>query len=206
MTPIPPRWAEALLRVFLRPGDVESVSGDLLEEYRDAIHPVRGQAAADAWYVMQVLGFVWRSVGLWAVLFAAAAITRNALDWLAPPLDFHARSTVSTFLGMGLLTGAGLWASIRFGVLVDGLADVGVRLVAGALAGIASAALAALISVAGAAVLLAIWHDPATMAAIRGSGGLDEVFVLPFVMILPGCVLGTIGGMLGAVITRLRSV
>jgi len=206
MTPTPPGWAEALLRVFLKPADVDSVSGDLLEAYRDTIHPARGQSGADAWYVMQVFGFVLRSAGVWAALFAAACIARTALDWFAPPVDFHTRATVSTFLGIGLLLATGLWASTRFGSLVDGVADFGARLVAGTVAGIAAAALAAIISVAGAAVLLAFWHDPTTMAAIRASGGLAEVFVLPFVMILPGWVLGTIGGMAGATIMWLRSV
>ena len=64
----------------------------------------------------------------------------------------------------------------------------------------------ALISVVGAAGLLAIWHDPNTMAAIRASGGLAEVFELPIMMILPGAVLGTIGGLIGATIKRLHSV
>jgi hypothetical protein len=39
---IPPVWAKRLLRVVLKASDFESVSGDLLEEYRESIHPVRG--------------------------------------------------------------------------------------------------------------------------------------------------------------------
>ena len=194
MTATPPSWVEALLRVFLKPADFDSVSGDLLEEYRDSIHPVRGQRGADAWYVRQVLGFVSRSARVWAVLIGAAFVTRTALDWLAPPVDFHARSTVSTFLGVGILVTAGLWASWRSGSLF-----------AGTLAGVAATAIGAVISVIGAAGLLAIWHDADTMAAIRASGGLGEVFELPIMMILPGAVLGTIGGMAGATIKRLRS-
>ena len=194
MTPTPPNWAEALLRVFLTPDDFDSVSGDLLEEYRDSIHPIRGESAADAWYVMQVLGVVWRGTRIWAVLLGAACITRTGLDWLAPPVDFHTRSTVSTFLGVGLLLSAGLAASMRSGSFF-----------AGALAGVAATALAAVISVLGAIFLLAIWHDAGTMAAIRASGGLGEVFELPVMMIVPGVVLGTIGGVVGATIRRLRS-
>src|SRR5262245_31041614 len=67
MNPTPPLWAEEVLQVILKPGDFTSVSGDLLEEYRDTVHPSRGQSAADAWYVRQVSGFVWRSVRVWAV-------------------------------------------------------------------------------------------------------------------------------------------
>jgi hypothetical protein len=194
MTATPPSWAEALLRVLLKPADFDSVSGDLLEEYRDSIHPVRGQRGADAWYVRQVFGFVSRSARVWAVLFGAAFVTRTALDWLAPPVDFHARSTVSTLLSVGILVTTGLWASWRSGSLF-----------AGTLAGVAATAIGAVISLIGAAGLLAIWHDADTMAAIRASGGLGEVFELPIMMILPGAVLGTIGGVVGATIKRLRS-
>ena len=127
MTPTPPNWAEALLRVFLTPADFESVSGDLLEEYRDSIRPVRGESAADTWYVMQVLGFAWRSTRIWAMLLAAAFLARTAVDWLVPPVDFHTRSSVSTFLGIGLLLSAGLWSSMRSGSFfagtVAGVAD-----------------------------------------------------------------------------------
>jgi hypothetical protein len=42
------------------------------------------------------------------------------------------------------------------------------------------------------------------MAAIRASGGLGEVFELPIMMILPGAVLGTIGGVVCATVRRLR--
>ena len=144
--------------------------------------------------VLLRLGVVARSARIWAVLFAAAFLTRTALDWLSPPVDFHARSTVSTIVGIGLLLAAGLWTSMRSGSLL-----------AGTCAGVATTAIGALISIVGAAGLLAIWHDPATLAAIRASGGLGEVFELPVMMIVPGAVFGTIGGMVGATITRLRS-
>jgi hypothetical protein len=68
---------------------------------------------------------------------------------------------------------------------------------AGAFAGVAATAAAAPISIVAAASLLAIWHDPETMAALRTSGGLEEVFGLPIVLIFPGAVLGTIGGLIG---------
>jgi hypothetical protein len=206
MTPTPPRWAEALLRAFLKPRDVDSVSGDLLEAYRDSIHPARGPFGANAWYVMQVLGFALPTAGVWATLLAAAWIARTALDWFAPPVDFHTRAAVSTFLAVGLLLTTGAWASIRCGSFGERGVDFGARLVAGTCAGIAAAALAAIISVAGAAIVLALWHDPTTLAAIHDSGGLAEVFVLPFMLILPGWALGTIGGMAGAAIVWLRSV
>ncbi|HVT61252.1 MAG TPA: permease prefix domain 2-containing transporter [Thermoanaerobaculia bacterium] len=190
----PPGWAEVLLRAVLTPGDFDSVSGDLLEQYRESVHPARGGRRADIWYVTQVLGFVWRNARLWATLLAVAVIARTAMDWLVPPVDFHARANVSTLLGVGILLLAGFWAASRSGSFA-----------AGPVVGVATAAIAAPIEVLGAVTLLAGWHDPMTMAAIRGSGGLEEVLTLPLVMVVPGIVLGTIGGLLGAAVKRLRT-
>ena len=77
----PPRWAEAILRRMLAPRYRETVSGDLLEDYRERVLPQRGRRAADRWYVAQVGGFVWRSVFVWAALFSASFVARNAMDW-----------------------------------------------------------------------------------------------------------------------------
>jgi len=67
-----------------------------------------------------------------------------------------------------------------------------------------SAALAATFDILGVLALLAVWHDPKTMAAIRGSGGLEEVFTLPVLLVLPGVLLGTVGGALGLFVRKLR--
>jgi len=109
----PPGWAEALLRIVLRPGDFDTVSGDLLEEYRESIHPARGPRRADLWYVTQVFGFVSPGARLFGALFGAAFVARTALDWLSPPpLDFHTRASVSTErrhpAGDGILGGLAL--------------------------------------------------------------------------------------------------
>jgi len=193
MTPTPPRWAEWLLRACLRRDDVETISGDLLEEYRDAVHPAHGQSTADTWYVMQVFGFVVRRTWMWALLFGGAFVARTAFDWLAPPANFQWRSTVSTFAGLSLLLGAGFWTSVRSGSFAAGL-----------IAGVATAGLAACMSILGAGLLLAIWHDASTLVAIDSSGGISEVFETPILMIVPGAILGTIGGMAGAAVARLR--
>jgi hypothetical protein len=193
MTPAaPPAWAEALLRLFVTPGSYDNVSGDLLEEYRDSVLPGRGPRRADLWYVTQVLGFMSRRAGLWAALFGAACIARTAMDWLVPTADFHGRSLVSTWLAIGILLVAGFAAGRRSGSIAAGTA-----------LGVITTAVAAAISIAGATALLAIWHDPVTMAAIRGSGGLSEAFTLPVAMVVPGAALGTVGGVAGAIVRRL---
>src|SRR4029453_7961224 len=73
----PPRWAETIFRFLLAPHDRETVSGDLLEEYRESVYPARGRCRADAWYVRQVAGFAWRENRSWAGLFSAAFIART---------------------------------------------------------------------------------------------------------------------------------
>ena len=127
----------------------------------------------------------------WAALLAFAFVVRTALDWLAPPADFHTRSTVSTLLAAGILALAGLWGSCRSGSIV-----------AGTVIGVLATVIGAVVSILGAAGLLAIFHDPETMTAIRHSGGLGEAFTLPIVMILPGAVIGTIAGVVGVAVKK----
>ena len=55
----PPRWADAWLLTLLPLRDRDTVSGDLMEEYREKIRPRRSQLAADAWYLGQVGRFAW---------------------------------------------------------------------------------------------------------------------------------------------------
>jgi hypothetical protein len=186
----PPRIAEAVLRLVLPPQDRETVSGDLLEEYRECVYPQRGRFRADVWFIGQIAGFLHRSNQLWAALLGAATIARTAIDWLAPTVDFHSRSTVSTILTIGVLSLAGFSAAWRSRSPWTG-----------AFAGIVSAATAAGIAVAGTIVLLValLLHNPdgTIFAAIRGSGGLPEALTLPVLLIIPGAFLGALGGVAG---------
>ncbi|HEY7335334.1 MAG TPA: hypothetical protein VH639_10650 [Bryobacteraceae bacterium] len=188
----PPVWAEATLRIFLKADAFASVAGDLLEQYRDSILPNCGLASADRWYLKQVAGFALRSVFAWAALFAGAFVARSALDWFRPTNDFQTRSHISTAIAAALLLAVGFrtaWQSRSF--------------TAGAIAGFVTTAIAAALSIVGNAALFATWHDPGTMSAIQDSGGLGEAFELPVVLILPGIVLGGVGGLVGAGISRL---
>jgi hypothetical protein len=182
----PPAWAEGTLRLLLAPKDRDSVSGDLLEQYRDTIVPARGRHAADAWYACQVAWFLWRATWLWALIFSGAFIARTAYDWLVPTTDFHVRAEVSTYIGVATFLLIGFWAAWRSGSVIAGT-------VVAALA----SQIAAVFSVIGASALLAFWHDPQTLRSIAGSGGLEEVYLLPFMMIVPALILGTIAGAAG---------
>jgi hypothetical protein len=182
----PPHWADALLRLFLRRDDVETVSGDLLEEYRETVRPALGGRRADAWYVAQVLGFIPPACWVLGGAQGAAMVIRNAFDWFVPTTDFNTRSTVTTLTALALFLAAGLWVAWRSGSLRSGL-----------LAGFVSSAAAAFVSIVGAACLLSFRHDQQTLLAITNSGGLGEVFELPVLLIVPATFVAAIGATAG---------
>ncbi len=122
----------------------------------------------------------------WALLLGTAFIVRTAYDWLSPTRDFAVRSSTSTAIGVGILVSAGV---------VSGWRSRSVS--SGTLAGVMTALAAAILSIAGVALLLAFRHDQSIMMAIRDSGGLGEAFTLPLLLLVPGAILGTAGGLCG---------
>jgi hypothetical protein len=190
----PPSWAESLLQLVLSRRDCESVSGDLLEEYRTSIVPSR-RDGADRWYVRQVAGHILRQAGAWGVLVAAIGIWRYLLDTLAPihytPGVVAFRSAVMSWALMAAFASAGAWHAWRTGHLIGGVL---LALVAGWIGGA--------LSIAGTALLLVMRHDPATMAAIEGSGGVGELWAIPLIM---QPLIGTFCGFLGAVLGHLAA-
>src|SRR3974390_2061956 len=54
----PPRWLQCLLLLVLQRRDRQTVSGDLLEEYREVVFPTRGAWGANLWYFKQTLSLV----------------------------------------------------------------------------------------------------------------------------------------------------
>jgi len=61
----------------------------------------------------------------------------------------------------------------------------------------------ALFSIVGAGVMLAIWHDPATLDEWRSSGGLDEAFIdVPLKVVALGVAMGIAGALLGKGVAR----
>ena len=186
---MPPRWAEILLHLVLDSKDQATVSGDLLEEFRDSIRPRQGPSAANGWYIRQVIGFVVRSNVVPALLFGGAFVARTAMDWLWPPANFHTRSLISTLVAVSILLVTGFFASWKSGSIL-----------AGGLSGLTTTALAAIMSTVSVLALLAIWHDAPTLQAIEDSGGLSEVFFLPMMSIVPGVLFGATGGVAGTAV------
>jgi hypothetical protein len=189
-TTLPPRWAESLLCLLLKPEDRESVSGDLLEEYRQAKVPSLG-AGANRWYVREVGGYVLRAIAPWSALIAAICVTRYLFDTLAPihytPGVIALRSAVMSWALMGTFFSCGAWQAWRTGHPRAGL-----------VVAVLTATLGGWLATAGSLLCLAKWHDPQIIAAIEGSGGFDEAFaILPVQLILIAAVIGSAGALLG---------
>lgn len=187
----PPAWAEALVSLTVDADDRESVPGDLFEEYCESILPAVGRTRADLWYLRQTFGYLWNATALWGALHALAFLARAACDWFWPTHDFSLRASLSTYTGMAIGLSLGLWSGWRTASLR-----------AGALAGLASGAIAAVMSIAGLAMMFAAFHDPATRAAIDGSGGLSEGLEFPVLLIVPCTVLGLVGALPGKLLRK----
>lgn len=182
----PPQWAEALLRLLLKPEHRESVSGDLLEEYRDTIFPALG-SAADRWYFWQVGSFLLRASWAWGAIVGAALVIRYLFDTLVPVTDYKMRAATLTYTIMTVCLLAGFSAAWRTRSMR-----------AGVMTSFTAAAIGALFSIVGAAVMLAIWHDPATLDEWRNSGGLSEAFIdVPLKVVAIGTALGAAGALVG---------
>jgi hypothetical protein len=87
MLQTPPRWLERLLLCCLSARDRETISGDLLEEYREEQAPRLGSMRANVWYLRQSIGILSvRSLGgppMRAVLTWMSVFTAAAGVWLA---------------------------------------------------------------------------------------------------------------------------
>ena len=185
----PPAWAESVLLMVLKPQDRDSVSGDLLEGYRESVRAGTNQIDADRWYVRQVAGFFWRATWFWGLLLATMSVGRSALDWFDPPASFYTRSAVTTYAHVAVFISIGVSSAWR-GRSIPGAAA----------AGLAAQSVAIVLIFAAQMAFLVIWHDPRTLDAIAASGGMAEGFALPIVILLPALVLSALGGVIGVVV------
>jgi hypothetical protein len=185
----PPQWAEALLRLLLKPEDRDSVSGDLLEEYRDSIVSALG-SKADRWYVKQVGWFLLRACWLPGVLIGSALVGRYLFDTLVPTRDFAQRSRIMSLAIIVVCLLGAFRTSLRTRSMRAGLLT---SILAGALGGVVSI-------IGGAAMAV---FRPAILSEWRHTGGIDEVFlVVPLIMVWVGVVMGTVGGLAGKIAAR----
>lgn len=194
----PPSWAQALLTWLVPLSSAESIPGDLLEEYRDAVRPSRGQWRANLWYLKQVAGFLCRLTWMFVVLNAAAVILRTILDTFAPPgfapHSYQLRSSASTYSAAGTFLLAGVYGGYRMG-----------RARAGALAAVTASAVGFALALIFEIVLFyaVIRHDPAKLHVFYVTGGWGETIGMPVIITFVAAVLGSCGGMCGRYLSRL---
>ncbi len=95
-------WGDAALRLLIRRRNRDTITGDLLEEYRENVLPTRGRLAAALWYSRQVLSFV--SPVTWGVSIGLVASALMLLDTAIEPLaDDSAGGTLTIVFALMLL-------------------------------------------------------------------------------------------------------
>lgn len=104
----PPPIAEQLLHILLPPAHRETMSGDLLEAYRDEIVPTRGTAGARRWYLRQAASLVVHvnPPAQWAIWVAGATALIVAFllrHNVAPPAPAAAWTSLAV-LGVAALS------------------------------------------------------------------------------------------------------
>ena len=123
----PPRIAQMLLHIALRPHDAESIAGDLLEEYRAVRRPSLGRPRADAWYVLHVLSVAGRPV--WPFALALVAVKWLLAAFMLLPLSGWNPSLVPapnvSLLDALFFLGAGYHGARRTGRVATGVVNSG---------------------------------------------------------------------------------
>jgi hypothetical protein len=127
--PNPPRWLECILLLVLKRRDRESISGDLLEEYREVILPARGPWRANWWYFKQALSLV--SNAKWGFALGATLGVFNLSSTFLFPLAEDTPFAVMSFFSAVLILWSlsGFAAERRTGCLLEAMkagATVGV--------------------------------------------------------------------------------
>ena len=131
--------------------------------------------------------FQHRDTWTGGAVLGAALVARYLFDTLMPPTDYRLRATLLSYaIIVTCLTAgfSGAWRthSIREGTLTS----------------LSAAAIGAVLSIVGTAVLLAVWHDPATLEAWSAGGGVQEAFLdVPLKVMMLGAVLGISGAVAG---------
>lgn len=195
MTHIPPRWAEAWLRLLLPARDREAVSGDLLEQYRDSVRPTRGRLRADAWYIAQVGGFAWRNsrvaVALLLLSFLATQVGGRAANIAGIEGSLWVR-----FVWLVVVPPAAvlLWAGAQASWSTN-------RLWAGTAVGFLASFLVTKLLLAGFVVSLAVWQPQ----LLRFGASWESLRDLTLILVSTtsaGTAIATLGGLAGTLARR----
>jgi hypothetical protein len=119
MSANPPKWAAWLVAIALPTRDRETITGDLLEEYRESIVPVTSSLRADLWYVRQAANYA-RPL-LVALAVAVTHLVWNLYNSLTDPFSSDTIGGDLLFIAPLLLTPIviGFMATRQSGYVVD---------------------------------------------------------------------------------------
>jgi hypothetical protein len=209
----PPRLSERLLRLLLTDRDRETITGDLLEEYREIAVPARGERGARRWYRRQVASFAWRANRLPLVIGVAIGMTLGVLNLIgtarAPLADDDAASMLLWFTAViaiwGIASVAVTWRAPRF---VDAVKT-------GAIVGVATILVFHALSIVRVVVFLDSiqyrddWRNLVVRYRNSGFHSLRAFATYEYVAMTPtiaaiGTLAGSASGMLGGIVGRWR--
>jgi hypothetical protein len=171
----------------------DGIVGDFLEEYHAVQVPRRGEAAADAWYVRQVLLFLWRAACWWGLALGALIVVRDGIDIYVPTHDYYVRSAWTTYTAMSIYAACGIRAGWSYG-----------RVLSGTVIGLTAAVIASVIGL----VSPLLFMGALLARHTAGHDGLWEAFDVPVpILLVFGAGLGTLGAAIGkSGVTRVSSV
>jgi hypothetical protein len=200
------KWGDFVLRLLVRRRDRETISGDLLEEYREHVLPTRGSWSARLWYVRQILSFV--SPIAWGLAIGVILGTWQLVNTVRAPLaDDDARGML-VMVSVILL----LWTSISVATSFP-TRRFRDAVVAGMLAGLATMAVFDATSILRVNVFLdqiryrddwvnlVARFDASNAPNLRAYANWEYVRGTPFVLAI-GVVAGALCGALAGVINR----
>jgi len=199
-----------MLRALLKPRDRETVTGDLLEEYREVILPARGRARALRWYLAQMLLLVG-SVAFGVAIGAGLGVWILVDTAVAPLAEDTPLAVGSMFAGLLVLFAVpGFTARRRGGRARDSMQ-------AGAIAGALAMALFCLLGIVRVNVFLDVIRDRSDweglIADFAGSGFgslrayanyvyMKDLILMPMIWASAGAASGALGGLLAAIERR----
>src|SRR5262249_38007261 len=125
------KLADFVLRLLLSRRNRETVSGDLLEEYRENVLPAKGRLRAAIWYWRQVLSFV--SPLTMGLVFGAMLGVANLIDTAVEPLADDSAGQMLFFFAVVVA----IWTAMAF-VAARRTQSFWQAIVAGALVGAAT--------------------------------------------------------------------
>lgn len=189
----PPRLAQMLLGATLRPGDADSVVGDLLEEYRAVRRPSLGRFKANAWYWGHTLSVLGHLVWPFALALVIARVVLAAFNLF--PLEGGLIPSIVPAPNVSLLDALFFLAAGYYGARRTGRVA----------AGVVSAAALGLIDFAAFALFAVLLFPTLPAAVSRDPFILVIGCVFLAIAVAFACTVGAAGAAVGGLISRGRA-